>query len=143
MFRWMSAIMALCWATGCGPTSTESKVTDARPKPAVEVASADAFAGSWRCLTPSLEFISLTIVSKSSQQGVLGARLTFSGVYWEGSGRIDADSLVAGMTVVGASAPGAVLVARARDALTLRVQMQRVAGAPPAAPLDLTFVRND
>jgi hypothetical protein len=143
MLRWMSVIAALCAAMGCGPASTESKVADTPTKPAAAGVSADAFAGTWRCVTPSLEFIGLTVVSKSSQQGVLGARLTLSGVYWEGSGRIDADSLVASMTVVGASAPGAVLVARARDALTLRVQMQRVAGAAPAAPLDLTFVRDD
>lgn len=143
MIRRMSAIAALCAAAGCGPASTESKTADTPTKPAVGAVSADAFAGTWRCVTPSLEFIGLSVVSKSSQQGVLGARLTFSGVYWEGSGRIDADSLVANMTVVGASAPGAVLVARARDSLTLRVQMQRVTGAPPAAPLDLTFVRDE
>ncbi|MFN8582664.1 MAG: hypothetical protein U0163_17020 [Gemmatimonadaceae bacterium] len=48
-------------------------------------------------MTPSLEFLGLSVSSKSSEMGVLGARLTFSGVAWEGGGRIDGDSLVASM----------------------------------------------
>jgi hypothetical protein len=90
-------------------------------------------------VTPSREFIGLSVTSKSSEMGVLGARLTFSGVAWEGGGRIDGDSLVAPMTMVGGSIASGVIVAHARDAQTLRVQFR--SGAP--APLDLTFVRED
>jgi len=38
---------------------------------------------AWCSVTPSLEFIRLSVYSKSSE-GVLAARLAFSGVAWEG-----------------------------------------------------------
>ncbi len=104
-----------------------------------KASSPDAYAGQWRSVTPSLEFLGLTVTSKSSEMGVLVARLTFSGVAWEGGGRIDGDSLVANMTMVGASAASAALVARARDAQTLRLQFH----ADEGTPLDVTFVRQD
>jgi hypothetical protein len=139
MIRQELAIAALCLTTACGLGSTEPKVADPLP-----VVSMEAFVGTWRSVTPSLEFISLSLVSKSSEQGVLGARLTFSGVYWEGSGRIDADSLIANMTFADAAAPGAVLVAHTQNALTLQVQMAPMAGASPELPLlKLGFVRDD
>jgi len=71
--------------------------------------------------------------------GAFGVRLTFSGVAWEGSGPIAGDSLVAVMTIVGAPTASGVIVAHARDVHTLRTQFR--SGA--AAPLDLTFVRED
>lgn len=126
----VSILILLSAAIGCtdGPAETASKA-----------AQPEAFAGSWRSVTPPLEFIGLTVASKSSEIGVLAARLTFSGVYWEGSGRIDGDSLVANMTVVGATTPSGVIVAHASDAQTLRVQFR----SATAAPLELTFARED
>jgi len=89
-------------------------------------------------VTPGLEFIRLSVHSKSSEEGVLAARLTFSGVAWEGGGRIVGDSLVTIMAVVGTTASG-VMVARAADAQTLRVQMRPTSGAVT----DLMFVRDN
>lgn len=99
----------------------------------------DAFAGEWRSVTPSLEFLRLSITSLSSQRDALGARLTFSGVAWEGGGRIEGDSLVAAMTVVGGPTVAGELVAHAHAPRTLRVQVRPTA----ASRMDLTFVRND
>lgn len=131
--RLMPMMTLLCATVGCavgpaGPTEAAFKAS-----------SPAAFAGAWRSVTPSLEFIGLSVVSKSSEMGVLGARLTFSGVAWEGGGRIEGDSLVSGMTMVGGATASGVIVAHARDAQTLRVQFR--SGA--ATPLDLTFVRED
>ena len=130
MIRWASVMTLLCATIGCsvGPPETTSKI-----------ASPDGFAGAWRSVTPSLEFIRLSVNSKSSEMGVLGTRLTFSGVAWEGAGRIEGDSLVSGMTVVGASTASGVMVAHVRAAQTLFVQFRPAA----AAPLDLTFVREE
>jgi hypothetical protein len=129
MIRWMVAAVLMCVAVGCssGTTNTVPNVTPP-----------DAFVGAWRSVTPSLEFMRLSVHSKSSEMGVLGARLTFSGVAWEGGGRIDGDSLVVDVTIAGTSASG-VIVAHASDARTLRVRMQHAS----AAPLDLTLVRED
>lgn len=130
MMRWASVIALLAATNGCaaGP-----------PEAAFNPSSPAAFAGEWRSVTPSLEFIGLSVISKSSERGALAARLTLSGVAWEGGGRIDGDSLVAGMTILGASAASGVIVARARDPLTLQVQFR-----PGAAPtLDVTFVRQN
>jgi hypothetical protein len=112
-----------------------SRATEAVPAPQ----SADAFAGTWRSVTPSYEFIRLTVASKSSELGALGARLTLSGVAWEGSGRITGDSLVMSMTSTVSSQPAGVLVVRVRAGETLSAQMRPTS----AAPLDLTLVRGD
>ena len=133
MMRGVSVLTLLGATIGCavgpaGPAETTFKAS-----------SPAAFAGEWRSVTPSLEFIGLSVASKSSEMGVLGAQLTFSGVAWEGGGRIEGDSLVAGMTIVGATTASGVIVAHSRDAHTLRVQFRPGA----AAPLDLTFVRQD
>ena len=110
---------------------------------ATEAASAphppDAFAGSWRSVTPSYEFVRLTVASMSSEMGALGARLTLSGVAWEGSGRITGDSLVMNMTTAGSSQPTGVLVVRVRAGETLSAQMRPTS----AQPLDLTLVRGN
>ena len=130
MTRWLSVMTLLGAMMGCtvGPAETGFKPS-----------SPAAFTGEWRSVTPSLEFIELSVTSKSSEMGVLGARLTFSGVAWEGGGRIEGDSLVSSMTIVGGATASGVIVAHARDAQTLRVQFR----AEAAAPLDLTFVRQD
>lgn len=128
MIRRMAAVSAACAVIGCSGRPVEAVPPTSSP---------DAFVGTWRSVTPSLEFIGLSVVSKSSEMGAFGARLTFSGVAWEGGGRIDGDSLVASMAVIGTSIANGAIVARARDAQTLRVQFRPAA----AAPLDLTFVR--
>ena len=133
MIRWMSAAILVFAATGC------SRATEPASQTTIETPSASTFTGAWRSVTPSLEFIRLSVVSKSSEIGVLATRLTFSGVAWEGSGRIEGDSYVASMTVVGRSTPSGVMVARAREGGTLRVQMRPAGGATT----DLTFVRED
>ena len=86
MKRWMSAAFVLGVAVGCSPTVRDSSLPTG-----AEVFSPEVFAGSWRSVTPSLEFVRLTVHSKSSETGVLGARLTYSGVAWEGGGRIAGD----------------------------------------------------
>ena len=130
MTRWISTLTLLCAAIGCA---------DGSAGPAETASPPEAFAGTWRSVTPSLEFIGLSVASKSSEMGVLGARLMFSGVYWEGSGRVEGDSLVASMTVVGATTASGVIVAHPRGAQTMRVQFR----SATAAPLELTFVREE
>ena len=126
--RAASILFALCLAIGCTTHSTEA---------VIPAAPAESFAGAWESVTPSFQFIRLSVVSKSSEMGVLAARITFSGVAWEGQGRIDRDSLVAAMTVAGSAQPTGVIVARARNATTLQVQV-RPAGA---SPIELTLIR--
>jgi len=126
--RWVSILTLLSATMGC---------TERSPGPEETASKAAAFAGAWRSVTPPLEFIGLSVTSTSGEVGVMGARLTFSGVYWEGGGRIEGDSLVAAMTIVGAQTASGVLVAHARDAQTLRVQFR----SGTAAPLELTFAR--
>jgi hypothetical protein len=128
MFRWMVAI-ALGATIGCGGSDTA--------EPRAASASPDDFAGTWRSVTPSLEFVRLSVDSKSSQQGVFAARLTLSGIAWEGDGRIAGDSLVLGVAPTGATATG-VLVVHADAAGALRAQLR----SATFAPLDLTFVRD-
>jgi hypothetical protein len=126
----MPVTIALAASLACS-----SRATEAVPTPQ----SADAFAGSWRSVTPSYEFIRLTVASKSSEMGALGARLTLSGVAWDGSGRITGDSLVMSMSTAGSSQPTGVLVVRVRAGETLSAQMRPAS----AAPLDLTLVREN
>ena len=137
MIRELSVVVALCAVVGCSSGSTEPRSNGTPPTNGSGVVAASAFTGSWRSVTRSLEFVRLSIESKSSEQGALAARLTFSGVAWDGSGRIDGDAFVADMALIHTTTPTRVLVARARDAGTLAVQLR----SPTGAPLDLTFVR--
>ncbi len=130
MIHRTSMTMGLLASLACS-----SRATEVAPAPQPP----DAFAGSWRSVTPSYEFVRLTVASKSSEMGALGARLTLSGVAWEGSGRITGDSLVVNMSSAGSSQPTGVLVVRVRAGETLSVQM-RPTSAPP---LDLTLVRGN
>jgi hypothetical protein len=139
MNRWVSVMVAVFVATGCSRGTSEPAAQTSPPETVSQPPSPATFAGQWRSVTPSLEFIGLSLSSKSSEAGALAARLTFSGVYWDGGGRIQGDSLVASMTVVGATEPTGVLIARAPDARTLRVQLRRATG--PVT--DLTFVREN
>ena len=135
MIRRSSAMIALLASIACSSRTTEANPSTTTP-------TADAFAGAWRSVTPSLEFVRLTIAPKSSEQGALAARLTLSGVAMEGSGRIVGDSLVIPMLAAGSVQPTGVLVAHVRDGGTLAVQVR-----PPAiasvSPLDLTLVREN
>ena len=135
--RWISVVVALSAAGGCSRTS-EPVSAGSPPETVSQAPSPSTFAGVWRSVTPGLEFIRLSVHSKSSEEGVLAARLTFSGVAWEGGGRIAGDSLVTIMAIVGTTASG-VMVAREGDAQTLRVRMRPTSGAVT----DLTFVREN
>jgi hypothetical protein len=130
MLRRMLTAAAISVAIGCSRKPTEA---------VIEAPSVVTFAGQWRSVTPPVEFIRLSVVSKSSDMGALGLRLTLSGLAWEGSGRISGDSLVANMMVAGTTQPIGTIVVRARDAGTLRVQMRPAA----AQATDLTLVRED
>lgn len=112
---------------GCGGSPAET----------IRDAPVEAFVGEWRSVTPSYEFIRLSVESKSSQQGVLATRLTFSGVAWEGSGRLEGDSMVASMTALGTSEPTGTIVARRRTPEEIQLQVRNGS----AAALDLTLRR--
>jgi hypothetical protein len=130
MFVRMLVAVALCAALGCGRAPVEAVTASESP---------DAFTGTWRSVTPSLEFIGLTVVSTSSEMGVLGIRLTYSGLAFDGRGRIDGDSLVADMTVAGSSQPSGTLVAHVREGDSLHVERRN--GPASSAILTLDFVR--
>jgi hypothetical protein len=121
--------LALGGLLACASGSTEA--VPVAPEP-------DAFAGRWQSTTPSLEFVRLSIASLSGEQGAFGARLTFSGVAWEGRGRIEGDSLVVPVALIGAAQPSGVLVAKVREGRSLAARL-RTDGA--GSPLDLTLVR--
>lgn len=135
--RRMLGPVGFCLAMACAGSADRSLGATGAGNPLTS--SPDVFAGSWRSVTPSMEFIRLTVASLSSQQGVMGARLTFSGVAWEGSGRIDGDSLRLDMAVVSAPAATSVMVIRASASQTLRLQVRPAS----ATALDLMFVRED
>jgi hypothetical protein len=127
--RWM-VMSALLAAMACsdGPAAADRKT-----------AGSDAFAGTWRSVTPSMEFVRLSVHSLSSRQGALGAQLSFSGVQWEGSGEIDGDSLVVDMSYSGGTSPAGVIIAHSPSADALRLRLDHKSGA---APLELSFVRD-
>jgi len=135
--RWISVVVLLSAVAGCSRTS-EPVSAGSPPETVSQAPPPSTFAGMWRSVTPGLELIRLSVHSKSSDEGVLAARLTFSGVAWEGGGRIAGDSLVTIMAITGTTASG-VMVARAGDAQTLRVQMRPTSGSVT----DLTFVREN
>ena len=123
----LAATVAACTVIRCGSAFIGP---ESQPLP-------DAFAGSWRSVTPSFEFVRLSVSATNGACGVV-ARITFSGVAWEGSGQVAGDSLVMKMSAVGSTTLTRTVVAHAGDARTLRVEMRRESGAP----LDLTFVRD-
>jgi len=133
MTRWMTAA-ALVSALACAGSVTEREAD-------VRTASPDAFAGAWRSMTPPLEFIRLSVSSTSSEMGTLAARLTFSGVAWEGRGRIDGDSLVIPMRIPGATVDVGAIVARPADAQGLRLQV-RPAVTSSFAATEVMLVRD-
>jgi hypothetical protein len=126
-------LLGVAALVGCGRSAAEPSAALG----ATKVATADAFAGSWNSVTPSYDFIRLSVVSKSSEQGALGARLTLSGLAFEGNARIDADSLIATLSVVGSTQSTATLIGRVADANTLVANFRSADGVP----LALRFVR--
>jgi hypothetical protein len=125
---WMMVLLATVQAC-------ENKVSSE----VVQVAQPDEFTGTWRSITASTEFVRLTVHSLSSEQGALGTRLTFSGVYWEGTGRINGDSLVAQVGLTGGSTPTATLVAYFSDSGVMNMELRQNSNEP----LRLSFVRDD
>ena len=100
----------------------------------------DAFAGSWRSVTPSFLFVRFLFTSTSGESCDVVGRLTLSGVAWEGSGQVAGDSLVLRMTNAGSAVPAGTVVAHPSESRTLRLQVRPESAA---APLDLTFVREN
>jgi hypothetical protein len=132
MRRSISVAVALSALAGCAGSATDTT------RPAAPL-SPDAFVGTWHSVTPSLEFLRLSVYSTSSEIGTLAAQLTLSGLMWEGRGRIDGDSLVATMTVRGTTGATETLVIHRREGGALHVQV-RSSSAPG---LDLAFARDE
>jgi len=130
MGRWAQLLLFAATVQAC-----ETKVG---PE-VVHVAQPEEFTGTWRSITAETEFVRLTVQALSSQQGALGARLTFSGVYWDGTGTIAGDSLVAQMGLTGRSTPSATLVAYFSDSGVMNMELRQTTGEP----LRLSFVRDD
>jgi len=124
------------WVVILGLSGALAACSDDRAEGIVAVRH-EAFAGEWRSVTPTLEFLRLTVQSKSSEPDALAARLTFSGVAWEGSGAIAGDSLVLNMTLEGQPTAARTLVARVGEHGGLRTRLE--SGTAPALVLD--FVR--
>ena len=108
MARRFLAVLALI---GCASTPTSTGAT-----------TPETFIGRWASITPGREFIGLTIASLSNRQGMLGARLTFSGVAWDGSGSIDQDAFRATMSASPTSSYVKILVVRSAAKDTLRAE---------------------
>jgi hypothetical protein len=124
------------WVVILGLVGTLAACRDGATEGIVAVRS-EVFAGDWRSITPSLEFLRLTVQPKSSERDALAARLTFSGVAWDGSGTIAGDSLLLHMTMEGHAEPVRTLVARVGEGGVLRTRFD----SGTAAPLLVDFVR--
>jgi hypothetical protein len=124
------------WVVIVGLSGALAACSDGRTEGIVAVRH-EVFAGEWRSVTPTLEFLRLTVQSKSSVRDELAARLTFSGVAWEGSGTIAGDSLVLNMAPMGEASATRTLVARVGEGGGLRTRLE--SGTAP--PLVVDFVR--
>jgi hypothetical protein len=124
------------WVVILGLSGALAACSDDRAEGIVAVRH-EVFAGEWRSVTPTLEFLRLTVQPKSSVPDELAARLTFSGVAWEGSGAIVGDSLVLNMMLVGQATAARTLVARVSEGGALRARLE--SGTAPALVVD--FVR--
>lgn len=131
MNRWKLALSVLMATTACSADQGCCEAATVFPI---------VYVGEWRSVTPNLEFVRLTVRSKSGEQGVLASRLTYSGVYWEGDGRVDGDSLVSNMSVPGISGPATRLVMRSSpDENSLQVRHDTQGGQAVL----LTFIREN
>ena len=99
--------------------------------------AAERFTGSWRSVTAPNEHLRLTIARSLVSDDMLSARITFSGVAWEGPARIEGDSLI--MDITTAAISGAAVIAHPGDGGALRVRVESNASAPILA----TFVRQE
>lgn len=99
--------------------------------------SAERFTGSWRSVTAPNEHLRLTIARSLVPGVMLSARITFSGVAWEGPARIEGDSLIMDLTTAAVS--GATVIAHPGDNGALRVRVE----SNTAAPILATFVRQE
>jgi hypothetical protein len=136
--RRMIVAFAVCMAAACsGSPADRGLVTENSAN--LKTTSAESFMGTWRCVTPTMEFLRLTVSPLSVQQGALGVQLAFSGVMWEGSGKVAGDSLRLDMAYARSTTPIGTVVIRPGDAQTLRVQARPAS----ATALDLTFVREN
>jgi len=131
----VSVVITLGSTTGCAASAADP--TSSRPS---SIASSPAaFAGVWRSVTPTLEFLRLSVSSTSSEFGVMAARLTFSGVAWDGRGRISGDSLVIPMTAAGTDQATGTIIVRVGGGQALSVDVR-----PASASRTLvTFVRDN
>ena len=119
------AAVLLGFTASCSRTPSETTPT---VKP-------ERFTGTWQSVTSPYQHLRLTAQPLAGFENVLSMRLSFSGVRWEGAGRIEGDSLV--MDVTSSSQYGAAVIAHPADAGALRVRV--LSGS--AEPLMLTFVR--
>src|SRR3954463_3385059 len=92
------SLFTLLAVVGCSSNGVSPAAPGSHPAPP------DAFVGTWRSTTAPYEFVGVDIQSLSVEQGLLAARVTYSGVAMEGTGRIDADSLVIALHFIGTSA---------------------------------------
>ena len=132
-----TALVAMLVA-GCSSNSTTDPALESPRQTAVTVPTASMVAGEWKATDPHPDFFRLSVVPKESEQGAFGTRLTFSGVYWEGTGRIQGDAFVANMATPGIAGSGSVLTARATDAGALLVTLRT-----NTTTMELEFVRAD
>lgn len=122
------AVASLVLGLGCGGSPFENGNV-----PAADPAQ---FVGVWRSVTPSFEFVGLSVFA-TSQPGVLAARLTLSGIALDATGRIEADSLVA-TTTTGSGQPAGTLALRALADHTLSAELRPNGGGTAQ---NLAFVR--
>ena len=138
MNRSLSVLVAAIVLAGCSGNSTDPVPEDSPLRATAAIPTVSTFAGEWHATDPHPDFFRLSVASKSSEQGGLAARLTFSGRYWEGSGRIQGDAFVASMATPGVSGSESTLTARATNAGTLRVTLRANDGS---STIEFTFVR--
>lgn len=123
-------LAAFAGIAGCGRMVAE----DASPSSA----SIGQFVGRWRSTTPSLEFVRLEMASPVAGQPTIAAHLTLSGAAFDAAGPIDGDSVVAPMSIAGATQVAGTLMIRALRNGTLSAQLRSTGNAPAQ---NLTFVR--
>jgi hypothetical protein len=134
----MAATTALAAMLVAGCSNSTDPASEFSRQTTVTVLTATMIAGEWKATDPHPDFFRLSVVPRESEQGAFGTRLTFSGVYWEGTGRIQGDAFVANMDTPGIAGSGSVLTARATDAGALLVTMRT-----NTTTMEFKFVRAD
>lgn len=127
----MNRLLAVCLGivmTGCA--SSPAEVKRVAPKPELLV-------GVWRSVTPSYEFVRLAVYVTSSRSDEVGAHLTLSGTAWDGTGKVDADSVVTTMSLSGQSVATGEMTVRGHDGASLEAHLRPLSGTA----VSLSFVR--